>query len=154
MKKNANFYFLVSLIAVMSWVVITSLGFKRLEAQLLPILTSGIIILLAAGGLFVEILNNRKQTTDEGENDLWNSERSRRFVAIMGWVMGFFFAVYVLGFLAAIPLSVLLYLKMRGRPWRTAITFAALLTISVYLVFELGLKSDLYKGLLFSVIDR
>ncbi len=154
MKKSANFYFLVALIAIMSWVAITSLSFKRLEAQLLPLLTSVITILLAVGGMLVERLDRRKQLVDERENNTWTPEQSRRLAAIMGWVLVFFFAIFLLGFLAAIPLSTLLYLKMRGRPWRTAVTFAAMLTIGVYLVFELGLKSDLYQGLLFSVIDK
>ncbi len=154
MKKSGNFYFLVVVIAVMSWVAATSLGFKRLEAKLLPLLTSGATILLALGGLAVESRKSGKQAEGEGEAKTWTPDQVRRFALIMGWVVGFFFAIYLLGFLMAIPLALLVYMKMQGRPWLPTVTFTVLFSLCIYAVFELALKSDLYSGLLFSLLDK
>lgn len=154
MKKSANFYFLVFVIVIMSWVAVTSLGFRRLEAKLMPLMTSGATILLALGGLAVESRKSRKQTGLEGEAGTWTSDQVRRLALILGWIVGFFLAIYLLGFMAAIALSVLVYLKMQGRPWRTVVTFTVLFSLFIYVVFELALKSDLYPGLLFSLINN
>ncbi len=154
MKKSANFYFLVVVIAFMSWVAVTSLGFKRLEAKLLPLLTSGATILLALGGLTVESRKSRKQAQEEGDAKTWTSDHVRRFALILGWVVGFFFAIYLLGFLAAIALSLLVYMRMQGRQWLSAIVFTVLFSLCIYLVFELALKSDLYPGLLSTILDK
>lgn len=152
MKKSANFYFLVVVIVVMSWVVVTSIGFKRLEARLMPLMTSVATILLALGGLAVESRKGRKQTAEEEQGGIWSPDQARKFALFIGWVLGFLLAIYLLGFMTAIALAVLVYLKMQGRPWRTIITFTVLFTLCIYLVFELALRSDLYKGLLYTEV--
>ena len=68
---------------------------------------------------------------------------------MLGWVLGFPLAIYLFGFLVAIPVFILGFIKLRGRSWAIAVTIAAITTVIIYGIFELGLKSDLWEGLVF-----
>jgi hypothetical protein len=59
-------------------------------------------------------------------------ESGRRTVTAIGWMLGFFAAIVLLGFPIAVPLFMVLYLKMQGREsW--ALTIA--MTLAVWGVF-------------------
>ena len=73
-----------------------------------------------------------------------------RYGVLFAWLVGLFLAVYLAGFLVAIPLFILSYMKTHGAKWHVAIIFAILVTAIVYGVFEVALKVYLYEGLLFS----
>ena len=64
------------------------------------------------------------------------------------WIVGFFPATYLLGFVLAIPLFVLGYMKSHGIKLAATITFAVVMATVIYVLFELVLGVDLYKGLL------
>jgi len=64
--------------------------------------------------------------------------------------VGFFVAIYLLGFIIAIPLFILAYMKAHGTRWLAAITFAILTPTIIYGIFELALGVVLYRGLLFA----
>ncbi len=74
---------------------------------------------------------------------------NRRLGLIFGWAAGFCLAIYLLGFHIAIPFFAFAYLKWRGRSWLTAAVFAVALLAFTYAVFDVSLKSPLYRGLIF-----
>ena len=71
----------------------------------------------------------------------------------LAWLWGLGIGIYLAGYAVAIFLFVLLYMKWLGARWRTAIVCAIISPLVVYGVFQLALKMDLYRGLLFSWLD-
>ena len=59
----------------------------------------------------------------------------------------------LLGFMVAIPLFLLSYLKAHGTKWRLAIIFAVLTTATIYGVFILALDVNLYQGFLLGLMS-
>ncbi|MFC1893793.1 tripartite tricarboxylate transporter TctB family protein [Chloroflexota bacterium] len=66
------------------------------------------------------------------------------------WLVGFALFIYLLGFLIAVPLYTLFYMKQRGSRWLGAFVTAVLFTAIIYIVFEVALGVILYKGVLFA----
>ncbi len=62
---------------------------------------------------------------------------ARRTALAAAWMIGFFAAIALIGFPVAVPLFVLLYLKLQGRePWMLSIVFSAAVWVFFHLVFE------------------
>lgn len=77
---------------------------------------------------------------------------TRRTLVIIGWTVGFFIAIWLLGFSYAVPLTMVLYLKLAGRekwPITAIMTFCT--WIFFYLLFERMLNVPFPDGLLFSL---
>lgn len=71
----------------------------------------------------------------------------RRTAAISAWIVGYFLAIWLLGFSLAIPLTTLLYLKMAGKErWPTAIIATLLAWTSFYALFDYALHIPFPKG--------
>jgi hypothetical protein len=64
------------------------------------------------------------------------------------WLLALLLLIYLLGFLVALPLYTLLYLKKRTEKWLMAVSMAAGIAGLVYGVSILDLGTDLYGGLL------
>ncbi|MGH7833755.1 MAG: tripartite tricarboxylate transporter TctB family protein [Candidatus Binatia bacterium] len=71
---------------------------------------------------------------------------------IWAWLWGLFFGVHLIGFLAALPLFVFLYVKIYGGRWMTACLLTAVTWGFLYGVFEQILHVPWPPPLLFSVI--
>ncbi len=77
----------------------------------------------------------------------------RRTISVLIWTMGFFIAIWLLGFSYSIPVAMLLYLKLAGKekwPMTIAVTFFTWLFI--YALFERTLSIPFPEGLLVSLI--
>src|SRR3990172_8192895 len=77
----------------------------------------------------------------------------RRTVSILIWTIGFFIAIWLLGFSYSIPVAMLLYLKLAGKekwPMTIAVTFFTWLFI--YALFERTLSIPFPEGLLATLI--
>lgn len=77
----------------------------------------------------------------------------RRTISILIWTMGFFIAIWLLGFSYSIPVAMLLYLKLAGKekwPMTIAVTFFTWLF--VYGLFERALSIPFPEGLLVTLI--
>jgi len=77
----------------------------------------------------------------------------QRTVSILIWTIGFFIAIWLLGFSYSIPVSMILYLKLAGKekwPMTIAVTFFTWLFI--YGLFERALSIPFPEGLLFTLL--
>ncbi|MGH7798910.1 MAG: tripartite tricarboxylate transporter TctB family protein, partial [Candidatus Binatia bacterium] len=77
----------------------------------------------------------------------------KRTLSIILWTVSFFLAIWLLGFTYAVPLTILLYLKLAGgESW----TMTALVTFFSWLffwaLFEKSLNVPFPEGLLFTLI--
>jgi Tripartite tricarboxylate transporter TctB family len=66
------------------------------------------------------------------------------------WIVSFFFAIWLFGFIISIPIFVISYMKSHGARWRAAILYGCVTLIVVYGIFDWALEIKLYRGLLLS----
>jgi TctA family transporter len=91
----------------------------------------------------------------EGALDVPPEVATRRTLAIIGWTLGFFVMIWLLGFTYAVPVVMILYLKFAGREkWPmtlivtffTWIFFHGLFERALNVPFPEGLLIDFFKG--------
>jgi hypothetical protein len=74
----------------------------------------------------------------------------RRTTRIVAWIIGFFLAIWLLGFSWALPITTLLYLKLAGREgWPISLTATLISWAVFYFLFENLLHVPFPEGLLF-----
>ncbi len=153
MKLKGSFWVALLFLALGLFGTIQSLTFGYWESMVLPLGISIIISILAA----VEVARELKRRGDKGEAAAEKKQEggikekfdARRLGVVFGWAAGFCLAIYLLGFYISIPVFAFAYLKWRKRSWLVAVVFAIALLAFSYLVFAIGLKVPLYKGLIF-----
>ena len=72
--------------------------------------------------------------------------------AVVGcaWIAAFVALVTVVGFIAAIPVYTLAFMRIQGRkPWRLCLVTAALITAVTWIVFEQLLRYKVFEGVIF-----
>jgi hypothetical protein len=79
-------------------------------------------------------------------SDLPGSERVRRSLEVVGWIVGFVGAVWALGFLAAIPLASFLYLRRAREGWAESALIPAATWAFMYGLFDRALHVPLPPG--------
>jgi hypothetical protein len=154
MKLKPSSYFLIGLLIVALFAFVNSLMFPRLKMQLVPLIMSGIIIVLAGFELFREIrrkpeVQQAKETKASEEDLEFNTKgQLKDYIIIFCWLIGFLAGVYAIGFVAAIAIFIFAYLKWYGHAWLKSIGLAAAATIIIYLVFVILLKLELFRGII------
>ncbi|MGH7773789.1 MAG: tripartite tricarboxylate transporter permease [Candidatus Binatia bacterium] len=74
----------------------------------------------------------------------------RRTASISGWIIGFFVAIWLLGFSLAVPVTTVLYLKIAGREkWPITLILASVAWAFLYGLFEVMLHVPFPDGQLF-----
>ncbi len=154
MKLSGNSYFLIVILVIMPVVIGLSLGMEDMKSKLLPLITGGIIFALASVGLAREILAKGEPgaTVTEGQTDRGEGVKKGGLISYLrigAWIVGFFLAISLLGYIIAIPPFVLFYTKSHGTRWFVAITITIITVAAIYGIFELVLGVALYRGLLF-----
>jgi hypothetical protein len=80
----------------------------------------------------------------DGDRKPLLTPEGRKILNIWGWIFALALGINFLGFLAAIPLFLLGFLKtFAGRSWKLSVTIAGSFTLAVYLLFYVGLKTQL-----------
>jgi len=94
-----------------------------------------------------KILQERKLGKEE--NNQRNNKKSRDEKNILLWIILLVFAIWLIGFLIAIPLFIILFFSLNNIFKLHQSILASLITITiVYLLFDKLLGLTLYKGLL------
>lgn len=148
--------FALVLAAVFAYATATALALPE-GAKLFP-LAIAIPSLVLAVLLAVISLRSRGTTVPPKPPDpdddptLTSDEQTRRTVEIAAWFLGIFAAVYLLGFLVAIPVSAIAYLRFAAREgWVPTVAVAALCWSVVFGVFDRLLHVPLPAGELLRV---
>lgn len=152
-KVKGSSYFLLVIMAVMLLVVGSSLRMVYFKSKLLPIVVGSIVFILAAVELRKEACAVA-DLTSTGVGAAVTGEAQRRrlaYYSTAAWVLSFLVAIYLIGFLIAIPLFIVFYMKSHQLRWTTSVVFAVVTWAFVYGVFELAVGIELYRGLLFTM---
>lgn len=149
---KGSFYFAVFFLLLGLFGIIQSLTFEYWESILLPLAMSSIIFVMAIMEISRELRGRKTVQTgmeEKAQAATKTSVETRRFGTGVGWLVGFSLATYLFGFLIAIPLFGVSYLKWRGRSWLVAAIFAIATLAIIYGTFEFGFRAQLYRGLIF-----
>jgi len=147
MRIRPSSYFLISLMLLGVVFLIYSLAFAPLEAKLVGVMASTVIIILGV----IQLFRERVKATKTEEQPARGGESGtllRRSGYLAFWMGGFIIATYTLGFLISIPLFVFSYLRSHGTGWLAVIITTAITTASVYGLFEIFLARPLWRGLI------
>lgn len=145
MKKiKASSYVVIGIMAIALIAILLSLGMEHWKSKLLPLILSGLILILGViefrAGIF------------KGDNEADMNEESRRILRgylITGvWVGGFLVAISLLGFLIAIPLFTFFYMKLNGSTWLGAIVLTSFILGFMYVISEPLAGIKLYRGII------
>jgi len=148
--------FALVLIAVFAYATVTALALPE-GAKLFPAAIAIPSLVLA---VLLAVISPRSRAaagvpaTPDGaaEETLAPDERTRRTAEIGAWFLGIFAAVYLLGFLVAIPISAMAYLRFAAREgWVPSVAVAALCWALVFGVFDRLLHVPLPAGELLRV---
>jgi len=150
MNPKTGVYILAGFALFMLAFFFASLQLKYFDAKLIPMVVSAGGFVLAAIGVSREIWCRHASgvTTDTEEAQEKSKSLLRRYLYKGAWLVGFGVAIYLVGFLAAIPLFTISYLKLHGRTWLASVTMAAVMPIVLYVLLTHLLGVDLYPGLI------
>jgi len=131
-------------------IIVASFEFKNTATKMFPLIAASFVFAMAAIQLIKEI-SAQVGTNPSVKNNNNSAEETPahwyKYLPMGAWVVGFVLASYLAGFLIAVPLFILSYMKVYGSKWLTAAITAALFTAFIYSVFELALEIPLYGGL-------
>jgi putative tricarboxylic transport membrane protein len=98
------------------------------------------------------LLRSRRAGREKKVNEMSALARQRT-LTMTAWILGFFAAIWLLGFAVAVPLTILLYLKAGARErWPISIVLALLGWLSFYGIFDYLLHVPFPEGELFGWI--
>lgn len=152
---------------IFAFLVVIGIGYNPL-ARLIPLVV-GVPALLVSATQFILDLRETLRGEPPGQEvagkkdaqkkakkvELSSQELRRRELMAIGWLLAFLGLIVLTGFLVAIPIFILVFMRLYGREgWRLSLGLAVLLLIFVYMVFEIILGSDLYQGLILETIKR
>ena len=111
-------------------------------------------LLLGLGQLARDVMGRRDPVAAEMDAaagpDVPAAVAARRTVEICLWILGFWMAIWLVGFSLATLVMTLLYLKVAARErWRMTLLLTALAVAFVYGLFEKGLAVPFPSGQLF-----
>lgn len=153
MKIKPSSYFLIVLLVIAIVALVYGLTFPTMKAKLVPIVLSGIILVLASIELVRELragVKAQPKTKAESEKaEAVTKGELPRYLVGLGWMAALAAGIYLVGFLIAVPLFVVAYLKLNSRRWLISIGMAAAMAIFIYGIFIVVLRVDLYPGLVF-----
>lgn len=132
-------------ISAWSWPLKTALFPLVISIPLFILAAIEVLTLWAAGARFVAAAH-----VETAPGDVPESAARLRSLGAAGWILGFFAAILLFGFLVAIPVFVFLYLKLQSREsWLFSIIFTAVVWAAFWGLFDYTLHLPFASGWLF-----
>ena len=147
MHSRASLALAALIMLVSGYGIVTAWAWPT-KAALFP-LAIGIPLFCMAAAEALWVLFGRAGSTDEVRDfqlSLGKGSMRRTAIAI-GWILAFFAAIVLLGFPIAVPLFVLLYLKVQGKEsWALTIVFSLAIWAVFYGLFDRLLHLPFHTG--------
>jgi putative tricarboxylic transport membrane protein len=155
-RLSAATVFTLVVIAILALALWQSRNFG-FRAGLFPWVIGIPTLILAIGQLGRDLYGKKKKKElypgETPQTEVSPEDTRRRTISIILWTIGFFVAIWLLGFSYAVPLTILLYLKLAGHerwPLSIAVTFFSWLFY--WGLFERMLNVPFPEGLLIELI--
>ena len=82
-----------------------------------------------------------------------NENKEKKLFDILKWILLLTLGIYLLGFLVTLPIFMFLFYFIKcGYRWTKALGTTFIFWIIIYLVFEVFLRAELYRGVILMVI--
>ncbi len=149
MRRSAEVAFVAGLVVVFAWAAWEAQDWAdNVRTFPLAVALPGLALAL------VQVVSSARGRGPDAPSDesLAVDERMRRTARIVGWVLGILGAVYLLGFLVAVPFGALAYLRAAGERWIPSVAVAAVCWAFVYGIFDRLLHVPLPAGELFRLL--
>jgi hypothetical protein len=151
-RRRWDLAFALVLLAVFGYAFATALGYPE-DARLLPLAVALPGLALAAIQVILSLRPLAGAAVERPVGDretLTPGERTRRTTEIAAWILGIFLAIYLVGFLIAVPLAAVAYLRVMAREgWVASLVVAVLCWALVFGIFDRVLHVPLPTGQLF-----
>ena len=136
-RIDAATLFNVALVALFAAALWQSRRFD-VRAGLFPWTITAVALALAIVHLLTELANQPRSASAPRDKPVAPGE-TRRTVAICGWILGMYAAIWVLGFSLATLLTTLFYLKTSRERWPLSVALSLAGSAFVFGLFERGL---------------
>ena len=150
--KTTNWQIIILsvLLILMAIVFAVSYHFSYLQAKMAPMAISGLLIILTGVQLVREYRFSRKRHESFEQKPIGSriSESFRRYLIQGFWMIGFLLAIAFFGFLTAILLFGIAYMRTHGVNWQKSCLISVLMFIVIYALFAKMLEVELYPGLI------
>jgi putative tricarboxylic transport membrane protein len=148
--------FALAVIVVLAMALWQSRNFGY-RAGLFPWVIGTPTLLLAVGQLARDLYGKTKKSSripevGEVHADIAPEVARKRTISIILWTVGFFVAIWLLGFSYAVPLTILLYLKFAGESWLITASVTFFSWLFYWGLFEKMLNVPFPEGLLITLI--
>ena len=152
-KRTGSICSLIVVILLASAAMLLARNLQYSASKLLPMIIGAIVLFLSVVALVLEIRSGLAQDDAAEKADPEAEEEAAHqkkvYLGMAGWIFGFAIAIYVFGYMVSTPFFVGGYMKRHGSGWAGAIATAAIFTVVFYLVFNVALQADMYRGRLF-----
>jgi hypothetical protein len=173
MKFQGRHYFSLFWVLFFALIIFLSFGYHY-KARLIPLVVCIPCFVFAIYRFYVELTGKEEEAPVEehmglkeiqaqvGEVSLGKkvrekvdeAEKRRRFFDILLWIAIFLILIFMVGFLIAIPVFTLAYMRAKKESWLMSSLSSIGLTAGVYLAFVVGTESYLYEGLFIPAIKK
>lgn len=155
MHNKSSLILAVGIMLVSGYGIVTAWGWP-VKAALFPLVIGIPLFCLAAAEALWLLFGAAEAKVEAAEFQLSThlpaNEARRRTLGAAGWILGFFAAIVLLGFPVAVPLYVLLYLKLHGEGWLLSIAMTAAVWAVFYGLFDLLLHLPFPAGWLLGLL--
>ena len=154
MKRKAEIAFSLMMVFVFAVVLYQARGW-RIYAKLLPFVIGLPMLAMALTQLVLDIRKREAASDDSPAGGIADGIPvelvRRRALTIVGYLLGLFLSVWLLGFYLSIPLFTFLYLKLEsGESWWLSILLTVLAWVFIIGLFEWLLEQPFPQGLVIS----
>jgi hypothetical protein len=142
MSRKASLFLAAAILLLAAWAVWTATAWP-LKAKLFPLAIGIPMLVLAAVEVLWSMLERKPAAGQEAEDP----PSAGKTLVAAGWLVGFFAVILLLGFLVAVPLFVLGYLRLQGREsWTLSLVFTAVVWGAFYGLFDRMLHLPFPQG--------
>jgi len=168
MKKiNASVVFLLIIVFVSFGFIYFGQGFP-FRSKVIPFLVALFVLFLAIIQILLEIVPKfrkkniskielfaeqvsmkQEKIKEEKGGVAKNKNKEKELFNIFKWILLLTLGIYLLGFLVALPIFIFLFYFIEcGYWWAKALGITFIFWMIIYLVFELFLRAELYRGII------
>lgn len=152
MHNRSSLILSLGIMAVSAYAAISAIGWP-LKTALFPLVISVPLFCLAAAEVAAIVLSGPRfgMTKDfqRPPAEVPGTLAARRSFVAIGWILGFFGGILLFGFLLAVPIFLLAYLKLQAKEgWIFSIVFTAVVWGAFWGLFDYLLHLPFASGLL------
>lgn len=156
-KLNGIFYVYIFIIIFVLVIFYQTLHLHYFTSKIVPFILCIAVFALTMAGIISELLQMRKNKATtlvlhakDRDKETEEDKPQKGMLTSTLWVFVLALLIYLFGFLIAMPVFILAYMKCHGGgSWLESIITAITASGVIYVVFVLLLEADLYEGKLF-----